>query len=179
MAAMRDALPEPLMDGMAMRRFVDMQALFDALLPEGMRWYWKGDYVSELTDAAIVAHVEHGGRTPSELSLMHLYPIDGAVHDVTSDATAWGARRQQWSMVIAGIDPDPEKAGALKAWAQGYWEAVHAQNAHGGAYVNFMMDDEGDARVRACYGDNFPRLQAVKRKYDPENTFRVNQNIRP
>jgi FAD/FMN-containing dehydrogenase len=110
---------------------------------------------------------------------MHLYPIDGAVQEVAPDATAWGARRATWSMVIAGIDPDPAKAGELKQWASDYWQAVHAHNPHGGSYVNFMMDDEGEERVRAAYGANYERLRAVKRRYDPDNMFRVNQNIRP
>lgn len=175
----RDALPKPLMDGMMQVPFVGLQALFDPLLPKGLQWYWKGDYVDELSDAAIAAHVEHGSKSPSELSLMHLYPIDGAVHDVAADATAWGARRARWSMVIAGIDPDPGKAPELKRWAGAYWAAVHKHNAHGGAYINFMMDDEGEARVRAAYGANYGRLAAAKHKYDPKNLFRVNQNIRP
>ncbi|MEQ8268672.1 MAG: FAD-binding oxidoreductase [Parvibaculum sp.] len=179
MRPVHDALPDPLMNGMASMRFVDWQAAFDGLLPKGLQWYWKGDYVDELTDAAIAAHVEHGSNTPSGLSLMHLYPIDGAVHDVAPEATAWGARRAQWSMVIAGIDPDPAMAGELKTWASDYWTAVHAHNPHGGAYVNFMQADEGQERVRAAYGDNYERLVAVKRRYDPDNLFRVNQNIRP
>ncbi|WP_245458087.1 MULTISPECIES: FAD-binding oxidoreductase [unclassified Mesorhizobium] len=90
MQPVRDALPKPLMDGMVQMPFVDLQALFDPLLPKGLQWYWKGDYVDELSDAAIAAHAEHGSKTPSELSLMHLYPIDGAVQDVAPDATAWG-----------------------------------------------------------------------------------------
>ena len=175
----REMLPEPLLDGMAQMPFVDLQALFDPLLPKGLQWYWKGDYVDELSDAAIDVHLEHGVRTPSELSLMHLYPIDGAVHDVAPDATAWNARSARWSMVIAGIDPDPAKAPDLTRWAQDYWRAVHPHNAHGGAYVNFMMDDEGEARVKAAYGANYDRLRQVKRRYDPTNLFRVNQNIRP
>ncbi|PWK59440.1 FAD-binding oxidoreductase [Aminobacter sp. AP02] len=175
----RDALPKPLMDGMMQIPFVGLQGLFDPLLPKGLQWYWKGDYVDELSDAAIAAHVEHGSKSPSELSLMHLYPIDGAVHDVAPDATAWGARRARWSMVIAGIDPDPAKAPKLRQWASAYWAAVHEHNQHGGAYINFMMDDEGEARVRAAYGANYGRLVAAKRKYDPANLFRVNQNIRP
>ncbi len=179
MQAVHAALPEPLMDGMGPMRFVDVQGMFDPLLPAGFQWYWKGDFVSELTDEAIAAHVHHGSRSPSELSLMHLYPIDGAVHEVEPDATAWSARSQTWSMVIAGVSPDAGDADALKTWARDYWQAVHAENAHGGAYVNFMMDDEGHSRVAASYGDNFPRLQEIKRKYDPENTFRVNQNIQP
>jgi FAD binding domain/Berberine and berberine like len=179
MQPVRDALPKPLMDGMMQMPFVDLQAMFDPLLPKGLQWYWKGDYVDELSDAAIAAHVEHGSKSPSELSLMHLYPIDGAVHEVAPDATAWGARRARWSMVIAGIDPNPEKAPELRRWASDYWAAVHEHNPHGGAYINFMMDDEGEARVRAAYGPNYQRLVTVKRKYDPANLFQVNHNIRP
>ncbi|WP_027156365.1 FAD-binding oxidoreductase [Mesorhizobium sp. WSM2561] len=179
MRPVRDALPRPLMDGMMQMPFVDLQALFDPLLPRGLQWYWKGDYVDELSDAAIAAHAEHGSKIPSELSLMHLYPIDGAVQEVAPDATAWGARRARWSMVIAGIDPDPTKAPELRRWASEYWAAVHKHNPHGGAYINFMMDDEGEARVRAAYGANYERLVAVKRQYDPANLFRVNHNIRP
>jgi FAD/FMN-containing dehydrogenase len=109
---------------------------------------------------------------------MHLYPIDGAARRVGRDATACGARDATWSMVIAAIDSRPENAGALTRWGRAYWEAIHKFN-HGGGYVNFMMDDEGDARVRASYGDNYPRLAALKKKYDPANLFRVNQNIAP
>ena len=179
MREVRENLPEPLLDAMAPVPFADWQAAFDGLLPEGLQWYWKGDYVDELTDEAIAEHVAHGGNTPSNLSLMHLYPIDGAVHDVAPGDTAWGARRARWSMVIAGIDPDPAKAGELREWASDYWQAVHRHNPHGGAYVNFMQADEGQDRVRAAYGDNYDRLVEVKRRYDPENLFRVNQNIRP
>ena len=81
-------------------------------------------------------------------------------------------------MVIAGIDPDPQKAGPVTRWTKSYWEAVHPFDLSG-AYLNFMMDDEGEARVKAAYGDNYQRLAAVKKKYDPRNLFRVNQNIRP
>ena len=88
------------------------------------------------------------------------------------------ARDATWSMVIAGIDSNPQQAGALTRWGRAYWDAVHRFNP-GGAYVNFMMDDEGEARVKASYGDNYARLAAVKKKYDPANLFRVNQNIQP
>lgn len=179
LAPVHAALPEPLLDGMSTMPFVDWQSAFDPLLPQGLQWYWKGDYVDELTDAAIDEHVRYGSNTPSTLSLMHLYPIDGAVHDVRPEDTAWGARRATWSMVIAGIDPNPTKAGELKSWATDYWRAVHKHNPHGGSYINFMMDDEGDERVAAAYGVNFARLRDVKREYDPGNLFRVNQNIAP
>jgi hypothetical protein len=175
----RTELPTPILDGMAQMPFVNLQSMFDPLLPKGLNWYWKGDFVEELSDAAIAEHIAHGSRTPSELSLMHLYPIDGAVHDVPADATAWAARNAKWSMVIAGIDPDPSKREALRQWARDYWSAVHPYNGHGGGYVNFMMDDEGDARIQAAYGRNYDRLVDVKRRYDPKNLFRVNQNIVP
>jgi FAD/FMN-containing dehydrogenase len=178
MRPVRDALPPPLLDGMATMPFPALQGLFDPLLPPGLQWYWKGDFVEDLPDEAIDVHLEHAANTPSELSLVHLYPIDGAVHRVAGDATAWSPRDARWSMVIAGIDPDPAKAPDLKRWARHYWEAVHPFNLEG-AYVNFMMQDEGASRVQATYGPNYERLARVKRRYDPENLFRVNQNIPP
>jgi FAD/FMN-containing dehydrogenase len=178
MQPVRQALPPPLLDGMATMPFPALQGLFDPLLPPGLQWYWKGDFVKSLPDEAIDAHLEQAAKTPSELSLVHLYPIDGAVHRVAADATAWSPRDATWSMVIAGIDPDPGKAPDLKRWARQYWEAVHPFNLEGG-YVNFMMQDEEASRVQATYGANYERLARVKSRYDPENLFRVNQNIPP
>ena len=152
--------------------------MFDPLLPKGLQWYWKGDFVQDLPDEAIDAHLTHASNPPSELSFMHLYPIDGAVQRVAPNETAWWFRHATWSMVIAGVDPDPNKAPQLVEWGRRYWEAVHPYSA-GGAYVNFLMDDEGDARVKATYGDNYARLAAIKAKYDPANTFCINQNIPP
>jgi hypothetical protein len=175
---LREALPAPLLDAMATMPYTAIQSLFDGLLPKGLQWYWKGDFVKELSDAAIDAHIEYASKSPSELSLMHLYPIDGAVHRVGSRDMAWSCRDAKWSMVICGIDANPGKAAALKSWACDYWEAVHRFNT-GGAYVNFMMDDEGDGRLRATYGANFERLAIAKRRFDPENLFRTNLNIPP
>jgi len=151
--------------------------MFDPLYPPGHQWYWKGDFVHGLSDGAIELHLQHGAQLPSPQSTMHLYPIDGAVHDVDSAETAWSCRDAAWSMVIVGVDPDPGSAERLKSWARAYWQALHPHSA-GGAYVNFMME-EGDDRVKATYGDNYDRLVAVKTKYDPTNLFRVNQNIKP
>ncbi len=158
--------------------FTALNGLFDPLLPKGMQWYWKGAYVKELSDKAIDVHLAYSAESPSELSLMHLYPMDGAVHRVGKDETAWNSRDATWSMVIAAIDPDPAKATALKRWGRAYGDAMHPFTT-GGGYVNFMMGDEGDGRIKATYGGNFERLGVVKRKYDPNNVFRVNQNIKP
>lgn len=172
-----EALPEPLLDGMTQMPFPIWQSAFDPILPEGLQWYWKGDFVNELSDEAIDVHIKHASKAPDGLSLMHLYPINGAVHDTDSNAMAWSCRDANWSMVIAGIDPEPENAATVTQWARDYWEAVHPYSASG-AYINFMME-EGNARIQATYGPNYPRLAQIKAKYDPENFFRVNQNIRP
>ena len=97
--------------------------------------------------------------------------------DQGRNETAWNWRDTTWSMVIAGIDPDPSKAEAITAWAKGYWEAIHPYT-FGGGYVNFMME-EGEDRIKATYKDNYARLVEVKKKFDPNNLFRVNQNIKP
>jgi FAD/FMN-containing dehydrogenase len=157
--------------------YIALQTLFDPLLPSGLQWYWKGDFFNEISDEAIKRYVEFGSRLPSALSTVHLYPIDGAVHRIAADGTAWAYRDAKWSVVIAGIDPDPASAPRLKEWATRFWEAVHPHSA-GGAYINFMME-EGDERVRATYGGNYDRLVEIKNKYDPDNLFRRNQNIKP
>lgn len=173
----RSELPPPMFDWVGPLPYTAIQRLFDPLLPKGLQWYWKGDFVKTLSDRAIELHLEHIRKVPSELSIVHLYPIDGAVHQVKPHETAWNCRDATWSMVIAAIDPDPAKAAALKTWAREYWEALHPFNL-GGAYLNFMME-EGEGRIRATYGDNYDRLVSIKKKYDPTNFFRVNQNIKP
>jgi FAD/FMN-containing dehydrogenase len=178
MARLLESVPPPIFNWMSAMPFPAMQALFDPFFPKGLQWYWKGDFVKSLPDEAIDVHIAQAAQAPSELSLMHLYPIDGAVHRVPKDATAWTAREATWSMVIAGIDSDLKKAEALRAWGRAYWKAIHPFNLEG-AYVNFMMDDEAEGRVRATYGDSYERLASVKAKYDPKNFFRVNQNIQP
>jgi hypothetical protein len=178
MQPVRESLPKPICDWMSEMPFPAIQSLFDGLMPKGLQWYWKGDYVKELSDAAIDVHIANISTSPSELSLMHLYPIDGAVHRVGASDTPWSARDARWSMVIAGIDPNPAKADALRRWGRDYWQSIHRFNL-GGGYVNFMMDDEVDGRLQQSYGPNYERLALVKKKYDPENLFRVNQNIRP
>jgi FAD/FMN-containing dehydrogenase len=170
-------LPPPIFEHVGPVPFPALQSLFDPLFPPGLQWYWKGDFVRELSDEAIDIHLTYGSRPPSALSLMHLYPIDGAANRVAPDATAWSYRDARWSMVIAGIDPDPANAQKIRGWARDYWNALRPYTA-GGGYVNFMME-EGQERVQATYRDNYKRLVAVKSKYDPNNLFRVNQNIRP
>jgi FAD/FMN-containing dehydrogenase len=154
-----------------------INAAFDALYPKGIRQYWKGNFVKELTDEAIAAHVQHGPNTPTVSSTMHLYPINGACHRVDADATAFGHRDANFSMVIIAASADPSEDAANTKWVRDYSSAI-APHSEAGGYVNFMDDDDSE-RVRANYGRNFDRLVDIKRKYDPDNLFRVNQNIAP
>jgi FAD/FMN-containing dehydrogenase len=177
-AAMREAraAAEPLFEGVGRIPYPALQSAFDGLYPPGDQWYWKGDFVRELTDEAVAEHVRFG-EVPTAKSTMHLYPVDGAVHRVGREETAWGYRDATWSMVIAGVDPDPANRDRITRWARDYWKALHPHSA-GGSYINFMME-EGPDRIRATYGENYPRLQQVKARYDPDNLFHVNQNIEP
>jgi FAD/FMN-containing dehydrogenase len=142
-----------------------------------LQGYWKADFVNELSDEAIDIHLKFGYELPTPLSTMHLYPINGAAARVGAQDTAWNYRHSTWSMVIAGIDADPANRQRITDWAKAYWNALHPYSA-GGAYINFMMD-EGQDRIKATYGVNYDHLVAIKNKYDPDNLFRVNQNIRP
>ena len=177
MAPLLDALPEPLLHGPQPMPHPAMQGAFDALYPPGDQWYWRADFVQEISDAAIAEHDRFGRALPTVQSTMHLYPVDGAAHDHAPGDTAWSYRDATWATVYAGVDPDPANAGAIRDWTVDYFEALHPYSA-GGAYVNMMMD-EGAARVRAAYRDNYDQLAAVKRAYDPGNLFASTQNVPP
>jgi len=157
--------------------FPALNAAFDGLFPKGIRQYWKGNYVKELTDDAIAAHLEHGPKAPTVSSTMHLYPINGASQRVPEDATAFGHRDANWSMVIVSAWGDPADDEANISWVRDYSAAI-APHSEPGGYVNFMFTDDDD-RIPANYGANYTRLVEVKRKYDPDNVFHVNQNIKP
>ena len=179
-APIRAEFGPPAMDWVGPIPLPALQSMFDGLYPPGYQWYWKADFVNELSDQAIARNVEFGATMPTSLSAMHLYPIDGAAGRVAQDETAWTYRDAKWAQVMVGVSPDPSDNAAMTAWTKAYWEALHPFSA-GGAYVNMMMDavDEGQDRVRISYGSNYDRLAEIKAKYDPTNLFRVNQNIQP
>ncbi|HEY6531661.1 MAG TPA: FAD-binding oxidoreductase [Acidimicrobiales bacterium] len=154
-----------------------INAAFDGLFPKGIRQYWKGNFVKELTDDAIAAHVEHGPKAPTASSTMHLYPIDGVCHTIAPGATAFGHRDANFAMVIVSAWGEPDDDDGNIRWVRDYSDAI-APHSEAGGYINFMDDDDTD-RVRANYGENYERLLELKRRYDPGNVFRVNQNIAP
>jgi FAD/FMN-containing dehydrogenase len=154
-----------------------LNSAFDGLYPPDLQHYWKANFVKELTDEAIDAHVEHGSRVPAMTSTMHIYPINGAVHKVASDQTAFAYRDANFATVIAGMWPDPAQNSANIKWVRDYYDATAPHSEEGG-YINFMAEDD-QGRIKANYRGNYNRLVETKRKYDPDNLFHVNQNIKP
>jgi FAD/FMN-containing dehydrogenase len=154
-----------------------LNAAFDGLVPPGLQHYWKANFVTELTDENIDAHLRHGPDVPAVNSTVHIYPINGAAQRVASDATAFGHRDANFATVIAGMWPDPAQNDANIKWVKDYAAATTPHSDEGG-YINFMASDDQD-RVRANYGANWDRLVEVKRRYDPDNVFHLNQNIVP
>jgi len=167
----------PTFDGTGPVPFPMLQTAFDPVAPPGLHNYWKADFVTGLSDDLISAHIVFGPGAPNMYSGMHVYPVSGAAQRVGRSDTAWSYRDANFVHVIFGIDEDPSAMPEHTAWVRDYWDALHPYSA-GGAYVNFM-GDEGDERIAASYRDNYPRLAQIKRKYDPNNLFRMNQNIKP
>jgi len=157
--------------------FAMWNAMFDGLFPPGRQDYWKADFLTELSDEAIAVNTAFGPRMPNPSSVMHLYSVNGAIQDVAPDATAYNRRDSKFSWVVLVTDDDASRMQDHIAYARDYWNAQHPYTA-GGAYLNMVMD-EGSDRVKDSYRDNYPRLQAIKKKVDPENRFRINQNIAP
>ncbi|MDB5057846.1 MAG: oxidoreductase [Chloroflexi bacterium] len=154
-----------------------LQGMFDALYPPGLQWYWKADFVKDLSDTAIELHAKYGSQLPTMHSTMHLYPINGAAQRAGRNDTAFSFRDANFAEVIVGVDPNPANNERMIQWAKDYWLALHPHSA-GGAYVNMIMD-EGEDNVKAAYRENYGRLAEVKAAYDPTNLFHTNQNIKP
>jgi FAD/FMN-containing dehydrogenase len=174
--AMR-SIGKPALDHVGPVPFPALQSLFDPLLPPGLQWYWRADFVKEFSNEAIAEHHAQALKAPAGLSQVHIYPIDGAAHRMGRHDTAFSYRDANFALVIVGVDPEPANRPVITKWCKDYFDAVHRFSS-GGAYVNFMME-EGQERVQASFRDNYDRLASLKKKYDPTNFFRVNQNIRP
>ena len=176
-ASIRSAHP-PALDLVGPIPHPALQSMFDAFYPPGLQWYWKADFVNEISDESVRVHVEYGKKLPTMHSTLHIYPISGAASRVPNDKTAWSYRDANFAEVIVGVDPAPANRDRIVEWARQCWNALHPYSA-GGAYVNFMMDEEGEERIKATYRENYDRLAEIKTKYDPDNLFHINQNIKP
>jgi FAD/FMN-containing dehydrogenase len=164
-------------DGSGPLPYPALNGAFDALYPKGLRAYWKGAFVKDLSDDAIAAHVEHGSNVPEVTCTMHMYPINGACHRVGADETAFAYRDATYGMVFLAGWTDPANDAERIKWLRDYYEALSPYSEPGG-YINFMQDDDYD-RIRDNYRENYERLVQVKRTYDRDNLFHINQNVEP
>lgn len=154
-----------------------INTLFDELVPAGLYHYWKGAFTQGLPDGAVDTLVEYGATTPSIQSVTVLFPIDGACHRVGPEETAFSYRDADYSIALSPTLTTREDCEAQKGWVRAFNRALEPHSMEGG-YVNFMDSDDRD-RVQANYRTNYARLRELKRRYDPENLFRLNHNIAP
>ena len=153
------------------------KAAFDPLLTAGARNYWKSHDFDDLSEGAIAAMIRAARALPSPECEVFIAHLGGAMARVAPDATAWPHRKAHFVMNAHARWREQAQDSTCIAWARGLSEAA-APFASGGVYVNFMPEDE-QTRVESAYGANYRRLAEIKRRYDPENQFRMNQNIPP
>jgi FAD/FMN-containing dehydrogenase len=168
----------PAVDMVGPMPYLAVQRMFNDAFPPGRYNYWKSSLTPEISDQLIDAVVEHMARVPSPHSAVMLEHYHGAYSRPAPTATAYSHRRPTYDVVIIANWTDPADSERNVAWARGLFAAVQPQVSRAG-YVNFLDTDDGADRVRAAYGENYDRLVALKRKYDPKNFFRMNQNVRP
>ena len=154
-----------------------MNSGFDALYPKGIRAYWKGNFVKEVSDELINQHLIYGPKVPEVSATMHMYPINGACHRVDPDETAFAYRDATFATVILDSWHEPGLDKERIQWVRDYADAT-APHSEPGGYINFMAADDAH-RIPENYLGHFKRLTEIKGTYDPGNLFHVNQNIPP
>lgn len=171
-------LGEPLLDLTGPMSYLESQSGFDALVPAGLRYYWKALNLASFSDEVIAGVIDGAQRVPEGQSLMVIRHLGGAISRVPANATAFGNRSAPYNLSLDAIWEDPSEDDAHVSWVRGFWNAMRAHAS--GVYLNFPgFGEEGEALVRAGLGGNYVRLQQVKRRYDPANVFRLNQNVKP
>jgi FAD/FMN-containing dehydrogenase len=172
-------LATPLLDMSGTVAYLDLQRSYDAYFPAGLRYYWKALYLDGLDDAAVAQTVDWSRERPSERTLTIIRHCGGAIARVNAGATAFGDRSSEWMLSIDATWDDPADDERNIAWTRAFWDDAR-RHSHGKTYFNFpgLLEDNEDA-VRTSYGVNHDRLARLKAKYDPDNVFRLNQNIRP
>lgn len=172
------AFGAPIMDALGPIPYTALNSMLDGGFPKGARNYWKSSFLAELDDGAIQVMVQQFPKCPSPMSGMLIEHFHGAVSRVPVGATAFPHRAPGFNLLVASEWLDPGEDGAQIAWARETYEALKPFMASGG-YVNYMGGDETEDRVASAYGENFERLRQIKRQFDPDNLFRMNQNIVP
>jgi FAD/FMN-containing dehydrogenase len=161
--------------------YCDVQKLFDALMPAGeYRCYWKSHYLSGLPDQAIDTILQEFQETPSPNTLSSIWNFGGATADVAADATAFGDRSMPYMFSIDSVWPEKSDDNQNISWTRNFWDRMKAYSQDGRMYLNFPgQGEEGAKMLEDTFGENYIRLRAIKKQYDPDNLFRFNQNIEP
>lgn len=174
-------LAEPIVDFSARMNYCEVQQAFDELMPFGQyRCYWKSHYLSSLTDDVIETILEGNASPPSANTLSSIWNFGGATAGVPAQATAFGDRSMPYMFSIDSVWSDMEDDKLNIGWTRDFWERMQPHSDNGRMYLNFPgMGEEGETLLRDTFGANYDRLREIKRKYDPHNCFRFNQNILP
>jgi FAD/FMN-containing dehydrogenase len=170
------AFGSPVGDIVQRRAYVSQQSLIDGTQPKGRRYYWKSEYLPRLEPELLTKTLEHAEHIESPHSSIALFPIHGALNRLPADHSAVGNRSAAWVLNIMASWEEAEGDNANIQWARAAWQDLRRFST-GGTYVNFLTEDEGEERIHAAYGDNYGRLLEIKRRWDPDNLFRMNKNI--
>jgi hypothetical protein len=157
--------------------YLQIQSAGDSIFPRGRRYYWKAQFLREISNGAIDGLLDSYADAPNQSSLLIFQQVGGAIARVPGSHSPYANRDAAFDCFPIAIWDNPADDEANMRWARGLWNAVRPFST-GGVYVN-NLGDEGDGRVRDAYGASYARLAAVKKRYDPTNFFRLNQNIRP
>jgi FAD/FMN-containing dehydrogenase len=169
---------EPIGDVVQRRTYLSQQSLLDATQPKGRRYYWKSEYLPELSQDAATGVLGRGQQFESPHSSIILFPIDGAHQRLPGDHSAVGNRDAGMVLNIGASWEQPADDERNVEWARAAWRELRVHST-GGAYINFLTEEEGADRIQACYGQNLARLAKVKTAWDPDNVFRLNKNVQP
>ena len=161
--------------------YCEVQSLFDTLMPAGdYRNYWKSHYLDGLSDDVIDMIIEGNMSSPSPNTLSSIWNFGGATANVAADATAFGDRTMPYMLSIDSVWSDPADDDVNIDWTRSFWQRMRAHSHQGRMYLNFPgQGEEGEKILQDTFGDNYTRLREIKRKYDPDNRFRFNQNLKP
>ena len=178
MQPMRD-FGSPIVDSIKIKLFSEHNSALDAGQPSGMHYYWKSEYVTEIADEVIDTLVEFAAKMTSPYSRLAVFHLGGAVKRHDEQAMAVSHRNVEYVIAINTGWADPQDNDKQIRWTRDLWTAIRPFSS-GGVYVNFLSADDGEDRVRAAYGETkFERLVQLKSKYDPQNLFQVNKNVKP
>jgi FAD/FMN-containing dehydrogenase len=173
------ALGDPVFDLLAQQPYTSVQSYLDATEPKGKHYYWKTEYLAELSDDFLSTWRDLAAECPTADTQMGILHLGGALNEHDADDGAVGNRDARFACGALGMwEPDEPGADSFPLWVRNAWERFRAFST-GGNYINLQTADEDDDRIRATYGANYDRLVEVKRKYDPGNVFHSNRNIRP